>query len=305
MSNLLACLRKPTPSEGSLAPRALAITALTLGPDEESFYQDIQIPLQTLVKSGKHGSTRAEVSILSHASEEAADAYEPILQCLNALALACFICTVDDDWTTQLLELCESYFNTKCPVELCRSALLSWGLLASTRPRSYLVDTAFPRWHTVFLNLLDHTELDVRSAAGENLALMFEAIHAHGAIVHEKSVVADRLLELSKESSKRTSKKERKEQRSIFRDIYATVEDDTPPILNLTIQNEPMSFETWSTIKRINFVKDCLRTGFQEHIQYNTALRPIFNLPPVAGLERRTVIQEKVRASVASTKSMN
>ena len=62
MSNLLACLRKPTPSEGSLAPRALAIMAITLGPDEESFYQDIQTPLQTLVKSGKHGSTRAEVS---------------------------------------------------------------------------------------------------------------------------------------------------------------------------------------------------------------------------------------------------
>lgn len=152
--------------------------------------------------------------------------------------------------------------------------------------------------------MLDHTDLEIRIAAGENIALLFEAIHATGTIVHEKNTIAERLFNLSKESCKRTSKKDRKEQRSTFRDIYATVEGDTSPVLNMTIQNEPMQFESWGIIKQINAVKDCLRTGFQEHIQFNAALRPIFDLPLLTGDERLEIIQEKrVKLSKTSDRS--
>lgn len=275
VANLLGCLRKPSEGEGSLAPRALAVMGLTLGPDQETFFLDVRSALQLLVKSGKHASTRSE--------------------CLNALVTLCFVCAVEEEQTHQLMNLCESYFNTSCPSELCLSALYGWGLLASTRSRAYLVDDAFPQWHTVFVDMLDHADLAIRVASGENLALLFEAIHASGAVVAEQEAISERLLELSKESSKRTSKKERKEQRSNFREIVATVEEDVVPTLNLTIQNEPMMFESWVCIKQVNAMRNCLKTGFQEHLQFNAALRPIFNLPTIdpAGLNRKELIQEK------------
>jgi hypothetical protein len=82
---------------------------------------------------------------------------------------------------------------------------------------------AFLRHVPTFLRLTEHADVDVRSSAGENIALIFESLSQMGFIHHGRADIADRLLALSKNSSKKTSKKDRKEQRSVFRDVYKTV----------------------------------------------------------------------------------
>lgn len=51
---------------------------------------------------------------------------------MRALALICFVCSVEDENTESLLALVEKYFDLKIVGSICSVALESWGLLASS-----------------------------------------------------------------------------------------------------------------------------------------------------------------------------
>lgn len=51
---------------------------------------------------------------------------------MQALALICFVCSVEDENTETLLALFEKYFDLKIVGSICSVALESWGLLASS-----------------------------------------------------------------------------------------------------------------------------------------------------------------------------
>lgn len=51
---------------------------------------------------------------------------------MQALALICFVCSVEDENTETLLVLFEKYFDLKIVGSICSVALESWGLLASS-----------------------------------------------------------------------------------------------------------------------------------------------------------------------------
>lgn len=74
-----------------------------------------------------------------------------------------------------------------------------------------------------FLALLDHKDVDVRSAAGENVAFLYESAASCGVPLPYGEEILDRFLEMSKDSSKKNSKKDRKTQRIVFRDIHSTL----------------------------------------------------------------------------------
>jgi hypothetical protein len=74
-----------------------------------------------------------------------------------------------------------------------------------------------------FLALLDHKDVDVRSAAGENVAFLYESAQNCGVPLPYGEETLDRFLEMSKDSSKKNSKKDRKMQRVVFRDIHSTL----------------------------------------------------------------------------------
>jgi len=86
-----------------------------------------------------------------------------------------------------------------------------------------VLNTFFSHLDT-FLRLTESSDVEVRSSAGENIALVFEAMNKTGEYYHGKGEIIDRLFVLSKESNKRSSKRDRKEQRSVFRDVYKTVQ---------------------------------------------------------------------------------
>lgn len=73
------------------------------------------------------------------------------------------------------------------------------------------------------MGLLDHKDVDVRSASGENIALLYESAQRSGTTLPFDEEILERFRVMSKDSSKKTSKKDRKTQRTVFRDIHATL----------------------------------------------------------------------------------
>lgn len=73
------------------------------------------------------------------------------------------------------------------------------------------------------MELLTHVDVDVRAAAGENIAMLHEAAQKCGFALPFDEDIIEKFREMSKDSSKKNSKKDRKVQRMVFRDVHATL----------------------------------------------------------------------------------
>ena len=82
-----------------------------------------------------------------------------------------------------------------------------------------MIDRLLPK----FLALLDHKDIEVRAAAGESVAFLYECAQSCGVSLPYDEEILGRFLEMSKNNSKKHSKKDRKTQRSVFRDIHSTL----------------------------------------------------------------------------------
>ena len=202
---------------------------------------------------------------------------------------------------------CESKGNGS---ELVIAAALSaWALLATSMKKSRLGRNEFLARLPQLMKLLDHDALEVRAAAGENIALMYaaqlpsaDATPSAGPQVapalslptldsttappadEEKSIpgmddLVGRLEALSTDGSKHVARKTRKEQRSIFRDILATVESGELPSETMTVSGNKHDFNGWSDLHRLDTVRAILTTGLPHHFANNELLSFIFNLP--------------------------
>ena len=74
-------------------------------------------------------------------------------------------------------------------------------------------------------NLLETSDLNVRIAAGESLALMYEmARDFNRDFIGDSNGLCDLLRDLARDGTKHKAKKDLRQQRSSFRDILKTVE---------------------------------------------------------------------------------
>ena len=74
-------------------------------------------------------------------------------------------------------------------------------------------------------NLLETTDLNVRIAAGESLALMYEMARGFNKdFIGDSNGLCDLLRDLATDGNKHKAKKDLRQQRSSFRDILKTVE---------------------------------------------------------------------------------
>lgn len=81
------------------------------------------------------------------------------------------------------------------------------------------------------MELLTHTDVEVRSAAGENIAMLYEAAQRCGVVLPFDDDIVEKFRVMSKDSSKKNSKKDRKVQRLVFRDVYATLAVRAPCVV--------------------------------------------------------------------------
>uniref|UniRef100_K3WKD3 Interferon-related developmental regulator N-terminal domain-containing protein n=1 Tax=Globisporangium ultimum (strain ATCC 200006 / CBS 805.95 / DAOM BR144) TaxID=431595 RepID=K3WKD3_GLOUD len=268
VTNVLSCLRKPSEDEAIHGARVLALMSVILGGDEERFFQRASNVLEPLAKTSRSAAVKAAS--------------------IRALALICFVCSVEDENTESLMKVFEKYFDLKIVGSICSVALEAWGLLASSLSDEELahdeyVDRCLPQ----FLELLTHVDVEVRSAAGENIALLYESAQKCGLTLPYDEEIVEKFRVMSKDNSKKNSKKDRKTQRMVFRDVHATLANGESPQVSFSVKNELLDVSSWRSIMQLEAIKNALRTGFQEHIKYNNVVRSILDLPE--SMEERVI----------------
>ena len=120
--------------------------------------------------------------------------------CIQALGVICFVTSTEDSDTWSCIDLLEKDMTAMIAItgqsrldvkggkstkakpsarvdarDRLVSACVAWGLLATTVGKKWLATFGFHRFVPLFHALLEHDSLSVKTAAGENLALLCEA----------------------------------------------------------------------------------------------------------------------------------
>lgn len=158
--------------------------------------------------------------------------------------------------------------------------LLAWALLLSVTPppEAYtLINKHLRRMKF----LLETSDLSVRIAAGEILALMYEmGRDINEDFVGDNNGLCDLLRDLATDGNKHKAKKDLRQQRSSFRDILRTVEDGVSPDEVVKFGTESVALHSWVRRRQYSAMKEILGTGVTIHLQENDLLRDIFDLGP-------------------------
>lgn len=265
-------IKKGTTDEIVAASRTLSVVLLTMGTDGERLFKDFLPTLQQLVKDfAKTVAARAEAA--------------------RSLALLTFVASPEPTDNAEVMAFLADVFTNKSNrdcVELLEAALAGWSLLATVETASTIGGSLYEKFIPVFRTLLEHDTLGVRSAAGENMALLYSfyvQTKEEASDDDEKSVsrvdvneLTSKLEDLSTDGSKHKAKKDRKQQRSIFRDILGTFEDGEVPSETMTIGSHKHEFAGWANIRRLEAVRLILESGLQEHLLANPLMHEIFAL---------------------------
>lgn len=167
------------------------------------------------------------------------------------------------------------------------AALGSWALLLTLVPPSDIVSLFQTKQIGSFKNikgLLQSQHLDVRTTAGEAIALLLECGRIHDSEFLEEHI--DDLIEITKQlstdSQKFRAKRDRKQQRATFRDVLHYIEDETMPDIQIQvgsgISKETLTLDSWALNHHYNAICNALGSGMHFHLFENDLLRDIFGM---------------------------
>ena len=304
--------------------------AVVLGGDMDEYCEAVN---DLLVKAVKATGRAAQVRVAA----------------IRALSMSHFICGGDMVATNACLDLCEavcapSYRGEDVDPHLRAAALDCWALLSTTVADAYiagddLADGGSGRGVVILPLLqqcLDHANVELRSAAGECVALIHEARLNMGIEDEEGEntterryrrgswdgtefevlidEVKQRVAELSVESGYRLSKKAKKEQRATFREFMATIVDDESPQHVVAFRGGTLTLNSWREIIQLNFIRHCLQAGFQIQLMTNSTLQMIFGADGsvlnnaaasnMSQLEKRLTMSKTSEAAKSADKHM-
>jgi hypothetical protein len=156
---LLNSVRKGDSSEVALACKCLNLMALTLGAESDSLATAATPLLHDVMKNPSKGAGARTAAA-------------------EAIGFVNFFGCMSDDETlsvmTMLTDLLKAQQN-QLPEPTATALLNSWGLLASTLSASRLSGDIREMYLPLLMRYLDHESTDVKTAAGECIALIWEA----------------------------------------------------------------------------------------------------------------------------------
>lgn len=281
----------------------------------------------TLLTCPSKGSSGALYSTLKSVCEDAEEESVKV-QAINALMTAAVYGGADSEELLEfLLDIIQSdgaSMGADDNAAVVTAALRAWGFVAS------FVDGMAERSDQVmeaFLDQLDSTEPDVQSAAGTNIASLFEAARDHeeetgeGAEMQRDLYKAvTRMNEIVKDSSKAISKKGKKERRGNFASIITSLERGVGPGYStagfrfnphvggtkprfydnyeefgyretLRIHNQVLLIDTWTLHVRVEVLKVLLGGGLPTHYLENPVVQEMLESAEVnhvpTGTERK------------------
>nr|CAG4652053.1 EOG090X0ARF [Triops cancriformis] len=219
-------------------------------------------------------------------------------QCCATLGLSCFLASNDLEAVSQVMKSCETIFGGFVPgtaanasPELARlytAAVEAWALLLTllaARQAHSLCQTHIKK----LALLLESPDVDLRIAAGEAIALLYEGgrefdenygFEEEGERVSEIDDLCSKLRQLATDSHKYRAKKDRKQQRSSFRDILRAVEENEAPEIKVKFGKEILELDSWTRKHQYDAFCTLLGSGMNLHLTENEFLRDIFGLGP-------------------------
>ncbi|KAI5925126.1 interferon-related developmental regulator-domain-containing protein [Camillea tinctor] len=191
------------------------------------------------------------------------------------------------------------------------AALAGWGFVATN------LDDLHEQSETAleaFTEQLDSIDVDVQIAAGNNIALIFEAAREYEEeteeswnLQYDHHRLVQRMSALARESSKSVSKKNRKQLHSSFNSIVTSLEHGRGPAYSTTkrvvnphtggkktdisrgedvefgyrekirIHNLSMVIDSWSLSARLEMIKPIIGGGLATHYMENPAIKELLS----------------------------
>ncbi|XP_077487842.1 interferon-related developmental regulator 1 isoform X1 [Amblyomma americanum] len=265
-------LRKGRGEEQGVSATLAALACVHYGAGEESagLFQTLRQPLTTLLL-------------------DAAQAPPVRAKCATAIGLCCFVAESDNYPVVQscMESLWQALSGAKpstgsTPASVLHGAsLLAWGLLLTVAPVDRLLALAKSSMGRL-QELLESPDLDLRIAAGEVIAIIYEVARDYDDNFEEPpDALCNQLRQLATDSQKFRAKKERRQQRSTFRDVYRAVHEGTSPDITVKFGREVLELDTWSRKLQYDAFCQLLGSGMNLHLAANELLRDIFELGPV------------------------
>ncbi|XP_063302947.1 interferon-related developmental regulator 1 isoform X1 [Pelobates fuscus] len=223
--------------------------------------------------------------------------------CATYLGLCCFIASDDIEDLYSTMECMENVFTKqyhsengadKCSA-LHIQALQSWALLLTICHTSEVKKKL-----DIHLNklprLLSCDDVNMRIAAGETLALLFELAREADAdfFYEDLEPLTQTLKALATDCNKHRAKVDRRKQRSVFRDVLKAVEEGDFSSESIRFGRERMHIDSW--VKRLTYsiFKELFGSGMQYHLLTNVFLRSIFELGPPLLLDKAAMEEMKI-----------
>lgn len=264
LENLKKSVKRGAGREQFLAPTLLSLVAITLGADSETFFKEISPIYSELISKGLTND-------------------QNFASIIDGLGVLCFVSNQDNQATIQSMELMKKVFSSKSSPLATAAALHNWGFLLTTVP----IEEAFSIIQDTLLRVvlaLQSDSVEVRMAAGEDIALMFEiskkarenfGLKNFSTILDVENMI-DTIHDLSNDRSK--GRKEKNKQKNIFRQVAAYLEREQMPLEQLSFKFQKFQFDSWSSIVQLESFRECLGEGFHVHFIENRLLQEIFHI---------------------------
>ncbi|POM65482.1 Interferon-related developmental regulator family protein / IFRD protein family isoform 1, partial [Phytophthora palmivora] len=286
-SHTLGCLKKRAKESSSLALRVLSVVAITLGADEQEFYNDMLSPVQRIFSDRGDSTVRVEA--------------------VYALSIACFVCCSDDEPKWELLEILGSFLvaakdaeddghdEKEFPETLTIAVMECWAFLISYFNPSVMIGKVYNAQSIVHSHVAalagfvrGGTNASVRASACEVLALIVQLkyitagedgwTYSHESAGSIISGLDSRIEAYMRESGKSIGKKNRKAQRSMLKEVLETLQTGEGPHKELQAEGETLTVSTWSRFFQAHVFRRALQSGFQTHLVGNEVLRDVFEV---------------------------
>ncbi|XP_018602557.1 interferon-related developmental regulator 1 [Scleropages formosus] len=271
------CLKKGKGDEQRAAASLACLLCIQLGSglESEELFKSLKPIFRNILTDGTANvqarqACAASLGICSLIAEnDTLDVYAT-MECLESLFSKSY---TRDDGTRVALSPQTTVLHTQ--------ALLAWALLlticSGTEVRR-LLNKHLPK----LPSLLECDDVNMRIAAGETIALLFELARDLDAEFEYENLgmLCAMLSSLATDCNKHRAKTDKRKQRSVFRDVLRAVEEGDFQTETIRFGTERMYINSWVRKRMYDTFREYVGSGMNYHLQANEFIRDVFQLGP-------------------------
>ncbi|XP_072529279.1 interferon-related developmental regulator 1 isoform X2 [Salminus brasiliensis] len=273
------CLKKGKGEEQRAAASLACLLCIQLGSgiESEEVFKTLKPIFKTILNDGTANIQARQACATSLglctlvAEDDILDVYAT-MECFESLFMRSY---VREDGSRPSLNPQTTQLHT--------NALLSWALLLTICSASHI--TAIIHKHLAKLpRLLESEDVNMRIAAGETIALLFELARDVDPDFdcEDWEPLCNKLNALATDCNKHRAKTDKRKQRSVFRDVLKAVEDGDFQTETIRFGTERMVIDSWVRKRTYDAFREFVGSGMNFHLQANEFIRDVFGLgPPV------------------------